>query len=176
MIPLVCSENEVGHGSVEGVEEGIQGHRRYARRCGDGLESGRARIGRVRRHHIRSMTFCADVLRQSASLLQIAEFLRPSGAASYALAATWVPPGRNPATRRYHWALSCLDQTRRCPWDGVRRQADGRLALKQSNVSKSALAWLGLLASIATPQIGQCRMGCGREAIASQPRAAGGSG
>jgi hypothetical protein len=35
----------------------------------------------VRRHHIHSMTFCADVLRQSASLLQIAEFLRPSGAA-----------------------------------------------------------------------------------------------
>jgi hypothetical protein len=43
--------------------------------------------------------------------------------------------------------------------------------LKQSNVSKSGLSSLDLLASIATPQIGQCLMGRVREAIASQPHA-----
>jgi hypothetical protein len=37
---------------------------------------------------------------------------------------------------------------------------------RQLNVSKSEPPWSDLLANIATPQIGQCRIGRGREAIA----------
>jgi hypothetical protein len=43
--------------------------------------------------------------------------------------------------------------------------------LRQSKVSKSGLSSLDLLASIATPQIGQCLMDGGRAAIASNPHA-----
>jgi hypothetical protein len=41
------------------------------------------------------------------------------------------------------------------------------LQFRQLNVSKSELPGSDLLANIATPQIGQCRMDGGREAIAS---------
>jgi hypothetical protein len=41
---------------------------------------------------------------------------------------------------------------------------------KQLKVSKSGLSWLDLLASIATPQTGQCLMACGRAAITSRRR------
>src|ERR1700693_4321 len=94
----------------------------------------------------------------------------PDGAASYTLAAAWVPPGRNPATRRYHCGPFLFGPDSPLPLAGVRTGAKLMAAyhLKQSNVSKSALASLDSLVNIATPQIRQCRMDCGREAIASQ--------
>jgi hypothetical protein len=50
------------------------------------------------------------------------------------------------------------------------------LQLKQSNVSKSALSGLALLASIATPQTGQRLMVRGGKAIASEPLSANPNG
>lgn len=76
VVRLIGCENEVGHGAMGCVEEDIQGHRRHAGgRCDRG-EARRLRIGQTNISPADLMTFGADLPRQNAAFLPIAEFLR----------------------------------------------------------------------------------------------------